>query len=180
MILLGWSVRIVTRVADRAFASPYYATMRFAYFVITLTLIGALVAPFYLKGPSGAPLMSWDRVVEDNTPQVLVDREAYRWQDDTGQWHFSDQPLQEQAERFEIQHSNNTLESRWIREAQAAAEAEAAAGGKDVGGGLGEMLNGTELSFPQAYSGEALDKAKAAAKLLEERGEVLDQLMQSK
>ena len=147
--------------------------MRFAYFIITLTLIAALVAPFYIKGPSGAPLMTWDKMVEDNTPEVLVNREAYRWQDEDGRWHFSDAPG-DQGERFEIEHNMTTMESKWAKEAMRAQSSNA--GGST--GSIKDMLKGTDLSIPDAYSGSAMDKAKEAAALLEERGAMLDDLMQ--
>ena len=151
--------------------------MRFAYFIITLTLIAALVAPFYLKGPTGAPIMSWDKLVEDSTPEVLVNREAYRWQDEQGRWHFSDAPS-EQGERFEIEHNITTMESKWAKEAMRAQSA-GSAGGSGTKGAISDMLKGTDLSIPDVYSGSAIDKAKEAAALIEDRGTMLDELMQS-
>lgn len=148
--------------------------MRIAYLLITLTLIGALAAPFYLKGPAGQPLMTWDKVVEDNTPEVLINREAYRWQDADGRWHFSDQAGGADAQRFEIEHNMTTMESKWIAEAQAAHAGQA----PGTGGAFQDMLKGTQLSIPEAYQGQALDKANAAAGLLEERSQMLDRIMQ--
>ncbi|MEM7097773.1 MAG: DUF4124 domain-containing protein [Pseudomonadota bacterium] len=147
--------------------------MRFAYYIITLTLIAALGAPFFLKRPDGSPLMTWDKFVDDNTPEVVVDRKAYRWQDEQGRWHFSDEPVQETAEQFEIEHNMTTMESKWVREAQAAQQKQ----NQGNGGTFDQMLKGTDLSIPDAYRGEAMDKAKAAASMLEERGQVLDDLM---
>ena len=139
--------------------------MRLAYLLISMVLIAAVVAPFYIKGPSGAPLMTVDDIVDDNTPEILKNTEAYRWQDEYGNWHFSDDPSENSAaQQFEIKSNLTPFKASWV--------AQEAARNSD------NPASGTELSISDAYSGQAMEKAKQAAAMLEQRGEALDALMQ--
>ena len=86
--------------------------MRFFVRLMALLLIAALVGPFFLRGPDGRPLATWDgvqhwfaaagrnisssfdfvwtkatRLVDDDAGKTPV----YRWRDASGTWHFSDQ-----------------------------------------------------------------------------------------
>ena len=70
--------------------------------VIALVII-ACIAPFFIKGPDGEPLMTLDDWASDmpELPELPVNagdtepsapQEVYRWQDEEGQWHFSNTP----------------------------------------------------------------------------------------
>lgn len=137
--------------------------MRLFYLLITLVLIAALVVPFYMKGPNGQPVMTLDKVIDDNTPEVMIDRGAYRWQDEHGRWHFSDEPIDGKAERFEM-GAANTFESNWSEQA-AALEAEQPA----ISAGM--------PSLGDVYDGDALEKAQEAAGLIEQRTQALEGLL---
>jgi len=85
--------------------------------LILLVVAAAMAAPFFLKGPDGAPLLSWDRL---HAPEVRLPDlgkaadtmreklgteeevrarpvEVYKWQDGEGRWHYSDNNEQGRA-----------------------------------------------------------------------------------
>ncbi|MEM1262910.1 MAG: DUF4124 domain-containing protein [Pseudomonadota bacterium] len=85
--------------------------MRLFAKLMLLLVIAALAGPFILKGSDGKPLWSiasvkasvqsvWNQLgndAEQNLQAVGVDAmsddvEIYRWQDENGQWHFSEEP----------------------------------------------------------------------------------------
>ncbi len=74
--------------------------------LMALVLVLALAGPFFLKGPDGKPLMEidsvlagirnqWNRLVADTGRSVGIEDagkvEVHRWQDEDGNWHFSDE-----------------------------------------------------------------------------------------
>ncbi len=83
--------------------------VRLMIFVVVLALAG----PFFIKGPDGHPLWTmtsvkhsvvtgWDRLQRslfDKTdlPGVSTDVTVYRWQDENGQWHYTQEPPQNMA-----------------------------------------------------------------------------------
>ncbi|MEL7311856.1 MAG: DUF4124 domain-containing protein [Pseudomonadota bacterium] len=77
--------------------------------LLAFILVLALMGPFFLKGPDGRPL--WEMptrlptlnevsgaVVPDGLQDPNV--EVYRWQDETGQWHFGSAPPE--SSRYEV------------------------------------------------------------------------------
>ncbi len=58
--------------------------MKLFYLLITLVLIAAVGAPFFLEGPTGQPLMRVDQVIDDTVPSMPT--RVYRWQDRHGVW----------------------------------------------------------------------------------------------
>ena len=88
-------------------------------------LIIACIAPLFIKGPSGEPLMTledWKIVLPVSVAELMtrfrpaseaqppamkqIPARVYKWQDDQGQWHFSSAPpnpdLAEEVEIGEI------------------------------------------------------------------------------
>ncbi len=64
--------------------------MRLFSIVLILVLIGAIVAPMYIEGPNGRPLMAPDKLI-------------YRWQDEFGVWQFGeDAPAGVDAEQMHV------------------------------------------------------------------------------
>ena len=142
--------------------------MRLVYLILTLALIAAVAGPFFMKGPDGAPLMTVDKVVEDNVPDTLRSTEAYRWQDASGKWHFSDEPPQQSgAEQFTITPNHTTLERGW-------APAEKDTGSSNRPSGI--PILDTAQSF-NPYDGTAIERAKAAAQVMQDRNDALDALV---
>ncbi|MEM1145456.1 MAG: DUF4124 domain-containing protein [Pseudomonadota bacterium] len=90
-------------------------------------LLVACVAPMIIKGPDGEPIMTLDdwkpdvpATVDELKQQVMATGKevmpekaasvygtVYRWQDENGAWHFSDQaPPDSNAELIEISDAN--------------------------------------------------------------------------
>ncbi len=93
-------------------------------------LIIACIAPLFIKGPDGEPIMSLDdwkielpESLDDlfgsrqsaSTPEVPAPSEpttVYKWQDEKGQWHFSSMPPEvETAETMELDGNINTMDA---------------------------------------------------------------------
>ena len=85
--------------------------MRLFTKLIVLVVIAALAGPFFIKGPDGRPLWTINDVkasivgkwlglkndLEQGFDSVGVDAMSddvtvYRWQDESGQWHFAAEP----------------------------------------------------------------------------------------
>lgn len=78
--------------------------VRLLIFVVVLALAG----PFFIKGPDGQPLWTvsrvkhsmmtrWDRLqrslfAKTDLPGVSTNVTVYRWQDENGQWHYTQEP----------------------------------------------------------------------------------------
>ncbi|MFK8030642.1 MAG: DUF4124 domain-containing protein [Gammaproteobacteria bacterium] len=66
--------------------------------LLVLVLVMALAGPFILKGPNGQPLMRVSDVTQkfkawmgSSPAKPGSSVELHRWQDENGQWHYSDQ-----------------------------------------------------------------------------------------
>ena len=86
---------------------------------IILLLATALVAPFFIPGPDGRPVMTLDKLGIGKMPELasLPDiggssaesgsLTLYRYRDDQGNWHFTDQaPASGDFELVEVQNAN--------------------------------------------------------------------------
>ncbi len=142
--------------------------MRLVYLIIGLALIGAMVLPFFMTGPDGLPLMTMDKFIDDNTPEVLdTPTEVYRWKDADGVWQFGDTPPETvNAETVEIEENLTPIKATWAAELKAR---EAQAGEANTGPNV-KILH-------DAYGGKALQKAKDAAGLVEGHSEQLEELL---
>ncbi|SEI90758.1 protein of unknown function [Allopseudospirillum japonicum] len=95
--------------------------------LMLMLLVLAMILPMALKGPDGRPLMRWQDWLAEDTPQASGSsasghfststpassqapapaQKIYRWQDETGRWHFSDTPpLAGQAQEAPKAHLN--------------------------------------------------------------------------
>ena len=90
--------------------------------VMIAVAILACIGPFFIKGPDGEPLMTIEDLKPDfSLPSVtakLDDRDdggskpvkVYKWQDEEGNWHFSNQPVDaEGAETIELDGNINIM-----------------------------------------------------------------------
>lgn len=79
----------------------------------------AMAAPFFMKKPDGSPMLTLqsiglqsvvDKVAttkhELNVPKTA---QVYRWQDEQGVWHYSDQAQTAVAEKHQVNISQNRL-----------------------------------------------------------------------
>lgn len=68
--------------------------MRTYLVILALLVIAALIAPYFLKGPDGQPLMRAE-VPAAVVPGALgAGDTVYRWQDEHGVWQFGESPPQ--------------------------------------------------------------------------------------
>ncbi|HKI75052.1 MAG TPA: hypothetical protein VJ998_10425 [Pseudomonadales bacterium] len=110
--------------------------------ILFLAVVFAVVAPFFIKGPNGKPLMSLDKWMKPSprsqavtTPTGPEKRTIYKWQDKDGTWHFSTEPVEGQAvETMTVEGAVNVMpiaktSTRATQPAKAEAPAEASAPG---------------------------------------------------
>ena len=91
--------------------------------LLIVLLIIACIAPLFITGPDGEPIMTlddWKPVLPasvdeladgigpgDPSPPPQGPVQVYRWQDESGSWHFSDTPpAAADAEQIEISETN--------------------------------------------------------------------------
>ena len=130
--------------------------------ILVLFLVAALIAPFFLRGPDGQPLMTLDDFIEVPSPSVSINPpQVYRWQDEHGVWQFGDDPpAGVEAQEIEIRDKITRVKADWIEQLEAVQAA-----GKPTGSGT---ATGDMPSLVDIYSGEALEQAKHAAELMGE------------
>lgn len=80
-------------------------------------LLGALALPFFMKGPTGEPIMTMDKMVGDSVTKLIPKKptELYRWQDEHGVWQFGERaPDAQDAAKLSVDTSNtNSMGSEW-------------------------------------------------------------------
>ncbi|MFX4228283.1 MAG: DUF4124 domain-containing protein [Porticoccaceae bacterium] len=84
--------------------------------IILVLIIAALVAPMFIKGPDGEPIMrlsDWTASVPQVTNSApATPAEYYRYRDESGNWQYTDRPRDGvEYELVEIDTSSNTMES---------------------------------------------------------------------
>ena len=129
--------------------------MKLFYILMMLVLIAALLGPFFIQGPDGAPLMTVDEVIDDNTPEVMKNRDVYRWQD-------PNVATAGDAQLIQIEDKMTTLDADWVPQTSPQKSTHSAE---------------QNLSLPELYSGEALQQAKEAAQMMEARNQAMDELV---
>ena len=87
--------------------------------LLVLLLILAMAGPFFMRGPDGQPLMrisdvtdkikSWMNSTGKSSPGSPV--EVHRWQDENGQWHYSDQASGENSEVITVDPNVNVIQA---------------------------------------------------------------------
>jgi len=93
--------------------------MSLVYKLIILALIGALAAPFIIKKPDGTPMMTLKQFMPDASQSIdqlksigKADAQLYRWQDEKGNWQYSDTPHDSaQGEKFQVQATINSMKT---------------------------------------------------------------------
>ncbi|GLQ33566.1 DUF4124 domain-containing protein [Litoribrevibacter albus] len=101
--------------------------------LMLLAVVGAVVAPMFLKGPDGKPIMD----VTDFAPSASSESAyvsasetssklttVYKWKDENGQWHFSDNQAQgSNHETLKYNPNANVIQSLQMPEEPEYAEA---------------------------------------------------------
>ncbi len=146
--------------------------MRLFYLILALALIAAVVAPFYMKGPTGQPLMRVSDVIDDSLP--AQETTVYRWQDAEGIWQYGDTPPEHvDAEPVEVSPNITPIKTDWAAEWAARHPEEQAVDN-------GTMAPGTATvgDIGDIYDGKAMQKAEHAAELMEQRIHELKNVME--
>lgn len=83
--------------------------------LMILIVILACVAPFFIKGPTGEPLMTLEDWIPDEMPEVRSTPEetvVYKWKDENGVWQFTNEPVEGlDVEQMVLDGQINTMES---------------------------------------------------------------------
>ena len=87
--------------------------------LLVLLLIAAMAGPFFIKGTDGQPLMRWSDVTQklkswvgsgsSSKPGSPV--KVHRWQDENGQWHYSDEAPAQNSEVITVDPNVNVIQS---------------------------------------------------------------------
>lgn len=138
-----------------------------------LLLVAALVAPFFIPGPDGRPVLTLDKLGLGKMPDMASmpgsasgsgSVTLYRYQDEQGNWHFTDEaPQSGDFEQVEVRDAN-TLESARLPAAPNAAPA------------APPVMPGIPLPGNTA---RLLEQAEAVQEQLDQRASDMDQVIDS-
>lgn len=91
--------------------------------LMILVLILAMAGPFFLRGPDGRPLMQVSDITQKFKSWMSSTKAApsggevrvHKWQDENGQWHYSDEAPQTDSETISIDPNTNVIQSTPVR-----------------------------------------------------------------
>jgi hypothetical protein len=70
--------------------------MKFFTKLLLLALVAALVAPFFIKGKNGQPLLNFKDLISNNAAiralEPKKETKMYKWKNSKGEWQFGDTP----------------------------------------------------------------------------------------
>lgn len=141
-----------------------------------VALIGCLAIPFLVNGPDGKPVMSLpDSFSGDDSESTDTQPPAthyYRWQDEQGRWHFSDNrdqtaPAPDSAEQMSMRPATNIMDK--LPENRAA---DNGAQDRRYGDG-GERRMPFPTTIDPRDIPKLIDDAKDVQRLMDERSEQL-------
>jgi len=141
-------------------------------------LVLIFVLPMIVPGPDGEPVMGLDDWLPSTAPikasvEKLRPKEPtvlFKWQDENGQWHFSDKPVDsaKQLIKTEVPDLVNTMEPL-----------ESGSNDKEsvsVGLKVPEGFQFSPTTVPLQDIPELIDEAKKARAMLEQRGKELEDI----
>ncbi|WP_086479801.1 DUF4124 domain-containing protein [Oceanospirillum sanctuarii] len=172
--------------------------------LLLILVIGAVAAPLFIKGPDGQPLMQVsDLIPAEVLPETLVKTlgispssttsqtssppssstqsgsAIYRWQDDNGQWHYSDKaPAHTQSESVTLQPVNTVpaLKSQPQQSGNTANPLQSDAKAPDS---ATDLLSKLPDSLNPADTAALLEQAKETQRIIQERQAQIDALMKN-
>lgn len=144
--------------------------------LLALVIALALIGPFFIKGPDGQPLWQLPTSLDQVKllPQSVSDKsggvvEVYRWQDDSGQWHFSESaPTQGEFDILTIDTRTNAV----MTAPPVAAETEATSAETDIPDNP-HIAPALPIPDPQTTR-QLIEDAKALQKLADERALLIE------
>jgi hypothetical protein len=98
--------------------------------LMLLALVGAVVAPMFIKGPDGKPIFTLQDLISSPAESAYVSPRTerstkittvYKWQDEDGQWHFADNQSQgHNHQQLKYNSNANVIQSMPKKEIAAA------------------------------------------------------------
>lgn len=130
----------------------------------------AVAAPYFIKGPDGKPLMSFDDKQEllstEDTRQTY-----YKWQDKDGVWHFGDEvPEGVTAQAVDIDTAANVIQSVKLPDKDGEADS-----GKKPQQEPAAPQPGLPMTVNPADIPKLLDDAKGVQALVDQHKKEIDQ-----
>jgi hypothetical protein len=146
--------------------------------LLLLALVGGLVAPMFIKGPDGRPLMSWQEFFSapsggmgSKPSSVSSDKTTvYKWKDEHGQWHFSDKK-DEHLEQETVKYDPNANIIQSIPVTKDTQNARVTPLAKKLNAPTTPSLT----TVPMAEVPELIDQAKQYQGLIDDRNKALEQ-----
>lgn len=93
--------------------------------LMIFVLVAAMAGPFIIRGPDGRPLMQLSDVTQrfkgwmnssgSSSPSPGGNVEVHKWQDENGQWHYSDAAPAAKSETISINPNTNVIQSTPVR-----------------------------------------------------------------
>ncbi len=161
--------------------------MKWIYRFFTFAILAAaLIGPFFINKPDGEPIMSFPTTDSLNPAKLLSGDDkttpssnttsfgsgttVYKWQDAQGQWHYGDQPPENNPSVSTLQVDSNTNIIQSLKvEPEIEEEPEVVAVSPKQK--LPERLTDGELTFENAMN--AMQDAKLVREMMESRNEQL-------
>jgi hypothetical protein len=90
--------------------------MKFFTKLLLLALVAALVAPFFIKGKNGEPLLNFNDFVSGNTAisgfEPKKPTKMYKWKNSKGEWQFGDTPPEDSnASEMHVKTQINSMKT---------------------------------------------------------------------
>ncbi|MEM7081774.1 MAG: DUF4124 domain-containing protein [Pseudomonadota bacterium] len=133
--------------------------------LMLLLLIAAMAGPFFIRGPDGQPLMKWRDITSkfgnwSSSASGGDSVEVHRWQDENGQWHYSDEPPEQGGEVITLDPNTNVIQSVPVNAPPAVEPSAPVQSEPTAGDEMPSMFN-------------AVDETKKVRDALEERNDTL-------
>ncbi|WP_369856109.1 DUF4124 domain-containing protein [Candidatus Thalassolituus haligoni] len=142
---------------------------------LALLLAGAFIAPYFLKGPDGKPLMAFVEQVDSTLSTAATRQIYYKWQDPDGIWHFGDEvPEGINAIPVHVDTAANILAPTSVPKPEA--DDNTKKKGLAATDDPDRVKPGLEALFNPKAAEQTLNDAKAVQEMLNERNNQLEQM----
>lgn len=167
--------------------------------LLLILVIGAVAAPLFIKGPDGKPIMQVSDLLpvevlpssvaqqlgiapttsSSQPPSPQSSGAIYRWQDDDGQWHYSDKaPAHTQSENVTLKPVN-TVPALKTQTQQSGNTADRLQSDTKATGNTADLISKLPDSLNPADTAALLEQAKKTQRIIQERQAQIDALMKN-
>lgn len=175
--------------------------------LLFVLVIGAVIAPLFIKGPDGQPLMKVTDLVpaeiipanlaeslnaltgsssgsHQTPPAGTTNGSIYRWQDDKGQWHYSDiPPAHIKSENVTLKPVNTVpaqpTETEHDRNAFSQKESDQRVQTDNGQKSPQDLLSDLQDGLSPTDAAALLEQAQKTQRIIQERQAQIDALMQN-